>query len=90
MIVEDIGRELDGVMNEPEFWQDQKKSEETVKEASMLKAKVEPIETIFKSLSDSEELIELANEEGDTTEAYLRTRSRRTKRTKGADEASQG
>lgn len=57
--------ELDGIMSEPEFWQDKKRSDETVREASLLKAKLEPIERMSKSLEDSEELIALAREEQD-------------------------
>jgi peptide chain release factor 2 len=54
-------------MNSQEFWQDKKRSEETLKEVSALKAKVEPVEEITKSLEDCRELLELAREEDDAS-----------------------
>ena len=53
-------------MNSPEFWQDQKRSEETLREVSALKDTLEPIENIAAGLSDCETMIELALEENDT------------------------
>jgi len=52
-------------MNSQEFWQDKQRSEETLKEVSGLKSKIEPIERITKSLVDCDELYELAREEDD-------------------------
>ena len=52
-------------MNQPEFWQDQKRSEEVLKEASALKSKVEPVEAIDNSLRENQELLAMAREEGD-------------------------
>ena len=52
-------------MNAPEFWQDKKRSEETLKEVSAIKSKIEPIESIAKSIKECIELSELAREEGD-------------------------
>jgi peptide chain release factor 2 len=58
--------ELDSAMNEPEFWQDKKRSDVVVREAASIKNRIEPLEEISKDLTDSEELVELAREEDDT------------------------
>ncbi len=52
-------------MSQPEFWQDKKKSEETLKEVSSIKAKLDPVRQVTVGLRDSEELLELAGEEQD-------------------------
>jgi peptide chain release factor 2 len=54
-------------MNEPEFWQDKKGSEKTLRETSAIKSKLEPIRDITKSLADCSELTQLADEEDDTS-----------------------
>ncbi len=54
-------------MNEPSFWQDKKRSEQVLKEAKGLKARVEPVEAVEKELRDCMELAELARDEKDTT-----------------------
>ena len=53
-------------MNELEFWQDKKRSEETLKEVSAIKTKLEPIRDIAKSLDDCRELVEMAGDEEDS------------------------
>lgn len=57
---------LNEKMNSPEFWQDQKRSEETLREVSALKDTIEPIEKISAGLLDCETMLELAHEENDT------------------------
>lgn len=59
--------ELEEAMKEQSFWQDQKRSEETLKETSRLKAKLDPLDEIEKGLADSRELLELANDEDDAS-----------------------
>jgi peptide chain release factor 2 len=54
-------------MNEPEFWQDKKRSDEVVRESASIKNSVEPLEEILRELGDSEELLAMAREENDTT-----------------------
>jgi peptide chain release factor 2 len=53
-------------MNEQEFWEDQKRSEGTLREVSALKSKLEPLRALVQQLKDSEEILELAREEDDT------------------------
>jgi peptide chain release factor 2 len=52
-------------MSAQEFWRDKKRAEETLKEVSTIKAKVEPFEQITRSLEDCEGLLALAREESD-------------------------
>ena len=54
-------------MNDQGFWEDKKRSGETMKEVSALKARLEPVEEIAKNLTDCEQLFELAREENDTS-----------------------
>lgn len=54
-------------MNEPDFWQDKKRSEVTVKEVKSIKSRVEPVEKAAADIREQEELIELAGEEGDVS-----------------------
>jgi peptide chain release factor 2 len=54
-------------MNDQEFWQDQKRAEETLREISAIKSNLEPIEKTGASLDEFDELIELAVETGDTS-----------------------
>lgn len=54
-------------MNDQEFWQDQKRSEETLREVSAIKASLEPIERVSVSLKECAELIELADEADDSS-----------------------
>jgi len=53
-------------MNEPDFWQDKKRSDVTVKEVKSIKSRVDPVEKLEVELGEQEELIELAGEEEDT------------------------
>ncbi len=59
---------LNEKMRSQEFWQDQKRSEETLRLASSLKARIERIGGIEKALSDCETMLELAREEKDQGE----------------------
>ncbi len=52
-------------MSSQKFWEDKTRSEGTLKEASSLKAKVEPIERIATGLDDCEGLFDLAVEENE-------------------------
>ena len=52
-------------MNAQEFWEDKSRSEATLKEVSAVKAKIEPIEGVVASLSDSAELLEMARDDED-------------------------
>ncbi len=52
-------------MGAQEFWRDKKRAEETLKEVSVLKAKVETIELVAKKLDECEELLQLARDEND-------------------------
>ncbi len=52
-------------MNAPEFWNDKKLSEETTREVSSLRAKLEPLREIERVLDESAEMLEMAREEGD-------------------------
>ncbi|MCZ6766124.1 MAG: peptide chain release factor 2, partial [bacterium] len=60
-------RELEVSMNEPDFWQDKKRSEVTVKEVKSIKSRVEPVDKVAADIRELEELIELAGEEGDAS-----------------------
>jgi peptide chain release factor 2 len=52
-------------MNAQEFWEDQKRSEDTLRELSSIKSRLEPLAGLYQQLKDSEEILELAREEGD-------------------------
>ncbi len=52
-------------MNAPEFWNDKKRSEETTREVSALRARLEPLREIDRVLDESAEMLELAREEDD-------------------------
>jgi len=52
-------------MNEQDFWQDKKRSEETLKEVRSIKSKLEPIESLSRQLKDNGDILELAREEKD-------------------------
>jgi peptide chain release factor 2 len=52
-------------MSSQKFWEDKRRSEETLKEVNALKAKAEPLEDIADSLEDCEGLFKLALEEND-------------------------
>jgi peptide chain release factor 2 len=59
---------LNETMNAQEFWQDQKRSEETLRTVSSLKARIERIGGMEKALADCETMLELAREEKDQGE----------------------
>ena len=52
-------------MNDQDFWQDKKKSEDTMREMSALKAKVDPIVSLTRDIEECEEMLELLREEDD-------------------------
>ena len=59
--------ELDKVTNEPGFWNDLKRSEEVLKEASSIRGRLEGLESAAKTLGEAAELVELAGEEEDAS-----------------------
>ncbi|UCG53316.1 MAG: peptide chain release factor 2 [Candidatus Latescibacterota bacterium] len=59
--------DLEKTMNDQEFWQDQKRSEETLREISTIKSRLEPVERVDAALNEGEELIALAIETGDSS-----------------------
>jgi peptide chain release factor 2 len=52
-------------MNDQAFWQDKKRSEETLREISSLKSKIGPVTKLAKQIDDNTELLELARDERD-------------------------
>jgi len=52
-------------MNDQDFWQDTKRSEETLREVSALKSRIEPVKDLAKNINDGIELLELARDEGE-------------------------
>lgn len=58
--------ELDEHMNDPDFWQNKARADEVVREVSSIRGRLDPVNEIERTLRDSEELAELAGEEGDT------------------------
>jgi peptide chain release factor 2 len=52
-------------MNDQDFWQDNKKSEETMREVSALKSTIEPVKDLEKHIEDDVELLELARDEAE-------------------------
>jgi peptide chain release factor 2 len=56
---------LNEAMNDQDFWQDKKRSEETLREISAVKSRLEPVKALDQRISDSVELLELAKDEND-------------------------
>ncbi len=54
-------------MNEQEFWQDKKRSEETLREVGAIKSRLEPVERASLALKECAELIDLAVEADDSS-----------------------
>jgi len=54
-------------MTDQDFWQDKKKSEETLREVSSIKSSIEPVERVTGLIAESEELADLAEETGDSS-----------------------
>jgi len=54
-------------MTDQNFWQDKKKSEETLRELSSIKSSIEPVERVTRLIAESEELADLAEETGDSS-----------------------
>lgn len=52
-------------MTDQAFWEDQKRSEETLREVSAIKDAIEPVERIAASIVESAQLVDLAEETGD-------------------------
>jgi peptide chain release factor 2 len=59
--------DLDARMNDPEFWSDKKTSDDAVREAKTLRARLEPLRTLESQLADAAGLLALAREEDDAT-----------------------
>ena len=54
-------------MTEQQFWQDKKRSEETLREVSSIKSSLEPVDRISAALLECEELADLAEETNDSS-----------------------
>jgi peptide chain release factor 2 len=54
-------------MADQNFWQDKKKSEETLREISSIKSSIEPVDRVSRLIGESEELADLAEETGDSS-----------------------
>jgi peptide chain release factor 2 len=54
-------------MNDPEFWSDKKQSDEAMREAKSLRARLDPVRDLAARLSDAEELLRMAREEDDAS-----------------------
>ena len=52
-------------MNNQDLWKDKKKSEETMREISALKSRIEPIKTLSKRVEECEQMLELVEEADD-------------------------
>ena len=52
-------------MNNQDLWKDKKKSEETMREISELKSRIEPIKTLSKRVEECEQMLELVEEADD-------------------------
>jgi len=52
-------------MNDPDFWSDKKKSDDAMREAKSLRARLDPVQALEQRLSDAAELLGLAKEEDD-------------------------
>jgi peptide chain release factor 2 len=57
--------ELEGVMQEPNFWDDMKRSQEVTQEAKFLKDRIDLVSSLCQRLEDVETLIEMCKEEED-------------------------
>jgi peptide chain release factor 2 len=58
---------LEEAMTDQQFWQDKKRSEETLREVSLIKSSLEPVDRIFAALLECEELADLAEETNDSS-----------------------
>jgi peptide chain release factor 2 len=56
---------LTEAMEDQDFWQDNKRSEETLREISSLKSRIGPAKELDQHIGDAVELLELAREEGE-------------------------
>ena len=54
-------------MTDQQFWQDKKRSEETLREVSSIKSSLEPVDRISRTLLECEELADLAEETKDSS-----------------------
>ena len=54
-------------MNDPDFWSDKKRSDDAVREAKSLRARLEPLRALEARLSDAAGLLDMAREEDDAT-----------------------
>jgi peptide chain release factor 2 len=54
-------------MTDQKFWQDKKRSEETLREVSSIKTAIEPIDRVSASIDECEELVDLAEEANDAS-----------------------
>ena len=52
-------------MNDPDFWSDKKQSDEAMREAKAVRARLEPVQALDQRLSDAAELLRLAKDEDD-------------------------
>jgi len=54
-------------MNDPDFWSDKKQSDDAMREAKSLRARLEPVRSLEVRLADAEGLLVLAREEDDAS-----------------------
>lgn len=59
--------ELAGRMEQPDFWDNQDRAQQVVRELKSLRSAVEPVEGLLQKVEDAGVLIELANEAADET-----------------------
>ena len=52
-------------MNDPDFWSDKKTSDDAMREAKLLRTRLEPVQSLESRLTDAGELLRLAREEDD-------------------------
>ncbi|HEX5131132.1 MAG TPA: peptide chain release factor 2 [Candidatus Krumholzibacteria bacterium] len=58
---------LTAQMNDPDFWSNKKVSDEAVREAKGIRARLEPVQSLVTRLADAGELLGLAREEDDAS-----------------------
>ena len=61
--------ELEGLMSEPDFWNNKERAQQNVEEVSILRGKITPLVALERQADDLAVLIELAREEGDSATA---------------------
>lgn len=62
-------KELEGIQNEPEFWQNLDKAQSVNKESKQIENKIKKYNKLLGEIEDAEVMIELSNDADDETEA---------------------